>query len=256
MSGGAFSRAAQADVVAEEPGGGALEQRAVTSRRAGRRIRGSLLRTGALRAVVALPPGSAQPHSVSLQLWVLRAAPDGRPDAVPPGRGVLLVDGTRFARTGARESGPHWESLQAFVLSALEALDRPDAADPPDGAVRVPLIEPLDDEVDVTPGRCTSATAEPSGLELAAAWREAATVLTDLARRAERLSDLEFGIDRPQTTVGVGDLVKAGALAPRSGRQPLDGAAAPGGDSVPLLTVADLPAGGTPGGLVAAGSAP
>lgn len=195
-------------MVAEEPGGGALEQRAVASREAGRRIRGSLLRTGALRAVVPLPPGSAQPHSVSLQLWVLRAAPDGRPDAVPPGQGVLLVDGTRFARTGARESGPHGESLQAFVLSALEALDRPDAADPPDGAVRVPLMEPLDDEVDVTPGRCTSATAEPSGLELAAAWREAATVLTDLARRAERLSDLEFGIDRPQTTVGVGDLVQ------------------------------------------------
>ncbi|MFD7767309.1 N-6 DNA methylase [Streptomyces sp. NPDC059787] len=239
-----------------KPGGAAVVvlPPAVASRKAGRRIRGSLLRTGALRAVVALPPGSAQPHSVSLQLWILRAAPDGTA-AVPPGQDVLLVDATRFARTGTRESGPHWESLRAFSLSALEAFDRPDA-DLPDGAVRVPLIELLDDEVDVTPGRYASVTAEPSGLELAAAWREAGTALTDLARRAERLSELRFSADLPQTTTSVGDLVKAGALSLRSGQQTPDGTTAPGRDSVPLLTVADLLTDGTPSGLVAAGSAP
>ncbi|MFI1418747.1 N-6 DNA methylase [Streptomyces sp. NPDC020731] len=239
-----------------KPGGAAVVvlPPAVASRKAGRRIRGSLLRTGALRAVVALPPGSAQPHSVSLQLWILRAAPDGTA-AVPPGQDVLLVDATRFARTGTRESGPDWESLRAFSLSALEALDRPDS-DLPDGAVRVPLIELLDDEVDVTPGRYASVTAEPSGLELAAAWREAGTALTDLARRAERLSELRFSADRPQTTTSVGDLVKAGALSLRSGQQTLDGTAAPGRNSVPLLTVADLLTDGAPSGLVAAGSAP
>ncbi|MER6624180.1 N-6 DNA methylase [Streptomyces sp. NPDC000931] len=239
-----------------KPGGAAVVvlPPAVASRKAGRRIRGSLLRTGALRAVVALPPGSAQPHSVSLQLWILRAAPDGTA-AVPPGQDVLLVDATRFARTGTRESGPHWEPLRAFALSALEALDRPDAG-LPDGSVRVPLIELLDDEVDVTPGRYAPVTAEPSGLELAAAWKEAGTVLTDLARRAERLAELRFSADRPQTTTSVGDLVKAGALSLRSGQQTADGATAPGGDSVPLLTVADLLTDGTPNGLVAAGSAP
>ncbi|MFJ3548136.1 N-6 DNA methylase [Streptomyces sp. NPDC090114] len=239
-----------------KPGGAAVVvlPPAVASRKAGRRIRGSLLRTGALRAVVALPPGSAQPHSVSLQLWILRAAPDGTA-AVPPGQDVLLVDATRFARTGTRESGPNWESLRAFSFSALEALDRPDS-DLPDGAVRVPLIELLDDEVDVTPGRYASVTAEPSGLELAAAWREAGTALTDLARRAERLSELRFSADLPQTTTSVGDLVKAGALSLRSGQQTLDGTTAPGRNSVPLLTVADLLTDGAPSGLVAAGSAP
>ncbi|MFJ2949612.1 N-6 DNA methylase [Streptomyces sp. NPDC087226] len=239
-----------------KPGGAAVVvlPPAVASRKAGRRIRGSLLRTGALRAVVALPPGSAQPHSVSLQLWILRAAPDGTA-AVPPGQDVLLVDATRFARTGTRESGPNWESLRAFSLSALEALDRPDS-DLPDGAVRVPLIELLDDEVDVTPGRYASVTAEPSGLELAAAWREAGTALTDLARRAERLSELRFSADLPQTTTSVDDLVKAGALSLRSGQQTLDGTTAPGRNSVPLLTVADLLTDGAPSGLVAAGSAP
>ncbi|MFD8537410.1 N-6 DNA methylase [Streptomyces rubrogriseus] len=239
-----------------EPGGAAVVvlPPAVASRKAGRRIRGSLLRTGVLRAVVALPPGSAQPHSVSLQLWILRAAPDG-PGAVPPGQDALLVDATRFARTGGREAGPNWEPLQAFVLSALRALDHSDA-DLPDGAVRVPLIELLDDEVDVTPGRHTSVSAEPSGLELAGVWKEMGSTLTDLVRRSERLSELEFGSNRPQTTAGVGDLVKAGALSLRAGQQPLDGVVASGQSSVPLLTVADLLADGSPSELVALDSAP
>ncbi|AXL92316.1 N-6 DNA methylase [Streptomyces sp. CB09001] len=239
-----------------EPGGAAVVvlPPAVASRKAGRRIRGSLLRTGALRAVVALPPGSAQPHSVSLQLWILRAAPDG-PGTGSPGQDALLIDATRFARTGGRESGPTWEPLQAFVLSALQALDHPDV-ELPDGAVRVPLIELLDDEVDVTPGRYTSVRTEPSGLELSTVWKEVGATLTDLARRAERLSELEFDGDGPQTTVGVGDLVKAGALSLRAGQQPLDGAVASGGTSVPLLTVADLVADGTPSGNVAVESAP
>ncbi|MEU7404378.1 MULTISPECIES: N-6 DNA methylase [unclassified Streptomyces] len=239
-----------------EPGGSAVVvlPPAVASRKAGRRIRGSLLRTGALRAVVALPPGSAQPHSVSLQLWILRAAPDG-PGTAPPGQDALLVDATRFARTGGREAGPNWEPLQTFVLSALRTLDHSDA-DLPDGVVRVPLIDLLDDEVDVTPGRYTSVSTEPSGLELAAVWKEMGSTLTELVRRAERLSELEFGSNGPQTTAGVGDLVKAGALSLRAGQQPLDGAVASGQNFVPLLTVADLLADGSPSGLVAIDSAP
>ncbi|MER7489108.1 hypothetical protein ABTY20_24995 [Streptomyces sp. NPDC126497] len=46
------------------------------------------------------------------------------------------------------------------------------------------------------------------------------------------------------------------ALPLRSGQQTVDGAPAPGRDSVPLLTVAGLLTDGTPSGLVAAGSAP
>ncbi|KES09070.1 N-6 DNA methylase [Streptomyces toyocaensis] len=238
------------------PGGTAviLLPPAVASRKAGRRIRGSLLRTGVLRAVVSLPPGSAQPHSVSLQLWVLRCPPAG-PDSVTPGQDALLVDATRFARAGTRETGPRWEALQAFVLSAVQALDHPET-ELPDGSVRVPLIDLLDDEVDVTPGRYTSASTEPSGLELAASWKEVGSILTDLARRARRLAELEFDTGRPQTTVGVGDLVKAGALSLRAGQQPPDDAVTSGGDTVPLLSVTDLLTDGTPSGRVATGSAP
>ncbi|MFJ4718301.1 N-6 DNA methylase [Streptomyces luteogriseus] len=239
-----------------EPGGAAVIvlPPAVASRKAGRRIRGSLLRTGALRAVVSLPPGSAQPHSVSLQLWILRAAPDGSA-AAPPSQDALLVDATRFARPGTREPSPDWDSLGSYVLSALTALDQPDQ-EPPQGAVRVSLLDLLDDEVDVTPGRYTTPTAEPSRKELAGKWDEFGSLLTDLADHTRRLSALDFEAGTPQTTTTVGDLAKAGALTLRAGQQPQESAAPAGGAAVPFLTIADLLHDGTPSGTVPTGSAP
>lgn len=238
-----------------KPGGAAVVvlPPAVASRKAGRRIRGSLLRTGALRSVVSLPPGSAQPHSVSLQLWILQAATDGSA-AAPPTQDALLVDATRFARPGSREPSPDWAALGSFVLTAMAALDHPDQ-DPPEGAVRVPLLDLLDDEVDVTPGRYTASTTEPSGKELRAKWDEFGTLLTDLADHARHLSVLGFEAGAPQTTASVGDLVKAGALTLRAGQQPPETVTPTGGATVPLLTVADLLHDGAPGGLLPLDSA-
>ncbi|MFE4994631.1 N-6 DNA methylase [Streptomyces mirabilis] len=238
-----------------KPGGAAVIvlPPAVASRKAGRRIRGSLLRTGVLRAVVALPPGSAQPHSVSLQLWVLRAAPDS-PVSTAASQDALLVDATRFARPGAREPGPDWDALGAFVLSALEVLDHPDA-DLPESAVRVPLLDLLDDEVDVTPGRYTASSTEPSGIELAASWGRLGASLADLAGHVQYLSKLGFEAETPQATATVGDLVKAGALTLRAGQQPSETAAPSREAAVPLLTVPDLLMDGTPSGLLPVGSA-
>ncbi|MGW3625796.1 N-6 DNA methylase [Streptomyces sp. NPDC000880] len=226
---------------------------AVASRKAGRRIRGSLLRTGLLRAVVALPPGCAQPHSVSLQLWVLRAAPEGSA-AGPASQDALLVDATRFA--GAREPGPDWEALATFVLSAVAELDKPERP-LPEGAVRVPLLDLLDDEVDVTPGRYTASSTEPSGVELAASWEELAGSLTELGNLVQHLSKLDFADGEPRTTATVGDLVKAGALTLRAGQQPSDSTTTtttttPDRDAgVPLLTVPDLLMNGAPSALLA-----
>ncbi|QCD59657.1 N-6 DNA methylase [Streptomyces hawaiiensis] len=240
-----------------KPGGTAVVvlPPAVASRKAGRRIRGSLLRTGALRAVVSLPPGSAQPHSVSLQLWILRTAPDGGPAAAPPSQNALLVDATRFARSGTREPSPDWDGLGSFVLTAMAALDQVDQ-EPPQGAVRVPLLDLLDDEVDVTPGRYAAAAAEPSRKELAGKWDGFGSLLTDLADHAQRLSALDFEAGTSQTTTTVGDLVKAGALTLRAGQQQPDPAATARGAAVPLLTIADLLHDGTPSGVVPTGSAP
>ncbi|MEV0491483.1 N-6 DNA methylase [Streptomyces atratus] len=223
---------------------------AVASRKAGRRIRGSLLRTGMLRAVVALPPGCAQPHSVSLQLWVLRATATGAP-ASPGPQDALLVDATRLGKPGAaREQGPDWDALAGFVLSAVSELDTPEAA-LPEGAVRVSLLDLLDDEVDVTPGRYTASGTEPSGIELAASWNELTGYLSELSHLVQHLSKLGFEGGEPRTTATVGDLVKAGALTLRAGQQPSDTATALRGAAVPLLTVPDLLMDGRPSGLTA-----
>ncbi|MFF4018903.1 N-6 DNA methylase [Streptomyces sp. NPDC001843] len=238
-----------------KPGGAAVVvlPPAVASRKAGRRVRGSLLRTGALRAVVSLPPGSAQPHSVSLQLWVLQAAVNGSA-AAPPSQDALLVDATRFARPGSREPSPDWAALGSFVLAAMATLDHPDQ-DPPEGAVRVPLLDLLDDEVDVTPGRYTASVTEPSRKELLAKWEEFGSLLTGLADHAQQLSLLDFEAGAPQTTATVGDLVKAGALTLRAGQQPPETVTPTRGATVPFLTVADLLHDGAPGGLLATDSA-
>ncbi|MEU2095298.1 N-6 DNA methylase [Streptomyces globisporus] len=239
-----------------KPGGAAVAvlPPAVASRKAGRRIRGSLLRTGALRAVVSLPPGSAQPHSVSLQLWILRAAPEG-PTTAPPSQHVLLMDATHFARPGTREPSPDWDGLSSFVLASMATLDQVDQ-DPAKGAVRVPLLDLLDDEVDVTPGRYTAATDEPSREELADKWSAFETLLTELADHSRRLSRLDFETGTSQTTTTVGDLVKAGALTLRAGQQPPETAATARGATVPLLTIADLLHDGTPSGMVPTALAP
>ncbi|MEV4680706.1 N-6 DNA methylase [Streptomyces kurssanovii] len=236
------------------PGGTAvvLLPPAVASRKAGRRIRGSLLRTGLLRAVVALPPGCAQPHSVSLQMWVLRAAPDGSVQA-PPAQDALLVDATRFSRPGAREPGPDWEALSSYVLSAVAELDKP-AGTLPQGAVRVSLLDLLDDEVDVTPGRWTTAGAGTSGVELAASWDELSGALAELTGLTQLLAKLHLGDAEPRTTTTVGDLVKAGALTLATGQQPSETGLSSGA-AVPLLTVPDLMMDGAPSSSVATGTA-
>jgi hypothetical protein len=237
------------------PGGSAVVvlPPAVASRKAGRRIRGSLLRTGLLRAVVALPQGCAQPHSVSLQLWVLRAAGEGS-SAGPAAQDALLVDATRFGRPGARETGPDWEALSSFVLPAVAELDTP-GAKLPESAVRVSLLDLLDDEVDVTPGRYTSSGAETSGVELAASWDELSGALGELTQLTQHLSKLDVEEGESRTATTVGDLVKAGVLTLRAGQQPTEPpGSVRGGKDVPLLTVADLLMGGAPSGTVAAGT--
>ncbi|MEU2671917.1 hypothetical protein ABZ622_24215 [Streptomyces sp. NPDC007164] len=226
---------------------------AVASRKAGRRIRGSLLRTGLPKAVVALPPGCAQPHSVSLQLWVLRTAPEG-PAAGPGVQDALLIDATRAGRPGAREQGPDWEALTASVLSAVARLDSPERELPED-AVRVSLLDLLDDEVDVTPGRYTGSGGEPSGVELSASWRELTGALGELAGPATHLSKLGLTGSEPRTTATVGDLVKAGALTLHAGQQPAETAPLSGTSGTPLLTVPDLLMEGAPGRLLAPGAA-
>lgn len=227
------------------PGGTAvvLLPPAVANRKAGRRIRGSLLRTGLLRAVVALPPGCAPPHSVSLQLWVLRM-----PVAGQPAQGtdeLLLADGvSRFPRASARDSVPDWDALGAFVRSAIDAVNttvgREEAdkrgsgngrkpAQPeralPECVAAVPVIDLLDDEVDLTPGRHVTPGSSGDGPRLADSWGEFGRLVAELGDTGRRLAVLGLSDDEAgaQPTTTVGELARAGALTLRSGQQPSDG---------------------------------
>jgi predicted DNA-binding transcriptional regulator AlpA/predicted RNA methylase len=97
-------------------------------RKAGKRIRAELLRNGVLEKVVALPAGMVASHPQPVHLWILRRAAEGHRSV----RSVGMVD-----LTGADPNG------------TLEFR--------PDQVVDVPVIDLLDDTVDLTPSAYTSA---------------------------------------------------------------------------------------------------
>ncbi|MEU4411182.1 N-6 DNA methylase [Streptosporangium sp. NPDC023963] len=238
------------------PGGTAvlLMPPGVASRKAGRRIRAGLLRSGVLRAVVALPPGTAPPHSVALHLWVLRAPAEGGTGA---GTGVLLVDaaGVQPEPSGGTQrtgrAAIDWPLLHRRVVSAVQPGDE-DRDRPADHAV-LPVIDLLDDEVDLTPARHVPKVAASTDLGLRRSWNRFGTLLHELRDLTATLSALEPSGEEPagQGAVTVGDLLRAGAMTMRAGQQPADGAVRTGDapdDAVPVLTVADVLAGGRPSG--------
>lgn len=187
----------------------------VAARGSGRRVRAALLRTGAVRAVVAVPPGAAAPLHIGLHLWVLQRPADedaGGRDA------VLFVDTAaedqQTDRTTAPGSTPRppgsvrhgrdgidWDRLRDTALTHWQAF----AANPraftavPGIAHAVPVVDLLDDLVDLTPARHVRAAgpaADP----------------TEVVRQAGDLADrLASGINSLATAVGsVGDVHPAG----------------------------------------------
>ncbi|MER7418335.1 N-6 DNA methylase [Micromonospora peucetia] len=221
------------------PGGHAvlLMPPAAAGRRAGRRIRAELLRRGALRAVIALPSGVAAPHGVPLHLWVLRR-PTG--DAPAPAR-ALLVDG---AEGDVSE-------LSARVLAAWRAFSAaPDAEVEGDGFARaVPVIELLDEEVDLTPARRQPAVGgEQTGEHLVRTRERLAAVVAGLPALMPRVSPTAAASAPPPTSVA--DLIRGGALhligpvrvSSAAGQPHVDGS--PRSESRPsVLTVPDVLAG-------------
>ncbi|MFE4665243.1 N-6 DNA methylase [Streptomyces sp. NPDC056716] len=156
----------------------------VAYRKAGRRIRAELVRRGVLTQVTALPSGTAASHALPVHLWHLR-----RPRALgDAATAVRMVD-----LTAGDPDGP------------LE----PD----PGQLAEIPLIELLDDTVDLTPGRhvqesCRDYAAEYDSLrgELTEQVRLLAELLPALAAGAGPGS-----LDGP--TVSVADLAQAGLVA-------------------------------------------
>jgi len=226
---------------------------AAASRRAGRRIRGALLRAGVLRAVIALPPGCAPPHSVALHLWVLQAG-HARQSMESP-HTVRLIDAVGAVRTA---QGIGWSLLRSAVLAAIGVNDSasgPDNGDLTQLHIRsatVPTIDLLDDEVDLTPARHVPANSAGDSRVFRESWSRFSTLLAGLQTSRDSLSAINLSMNEVQSgTTTVGELVRAGALALYAGQLPTEGSVRTGevGETgVPVLTVPDLLMGGKPGG--------
>ncbi|MER5355930.1 N-6 DNA methylase [Kitasatospora sp. NPDC002551] len=234
----------------------------VAARRAGRRVRAELLRSGALRAVVALPAGAAPPYGVPLHLWVLRAPRPG-----DDFRQVLLLDAASASPTSGEvaEGGRdkvRWPELRRTVLDAWRAFDlaaREGLPLPPDrpGQHRtVAAIDLLDDETDLSPARHVPPAAPPGGAaglshlggrltELLAGLADPGTLLPEPAGEADGAGGAGVAV------ATLGELVRSGLLEVHS-----SGAGVPsrpaGADptGTPVLTDQDLITGSTPGAVL------
>jgi len=242
---------------------------AAASRRSGRRIRADLLRRGALRAVIALPAGAAPPYGIPLHLWVLRK-PGAEPQRTPE---LLLVDTAEPAEqtTGGGRDRLDLTALRRTVLDAWHAYEGPgetsqseqretsrseqratpatEQRDTAPGAASrtVPVIELLDDDVDLAPARHLPSPAATGGPAELAAVRERLTRTLGLATGLTPPPPaVTTPAHRPLTTIG--ELARAGALQLRHGGT--------GTGTGPLLTEHDVLAGTAPSGSLPADGTP
>ncbi|MFJ4842358.1 N-6 DNA methylase [Streptomyces sp. NPDC088746] len=215
---------------------------AAASRRSGRRIRADLLRRGALRAVIALPAGAAPPYGIPLHVWVLRKPGTEQ----PPAPELLVVDAAEPETAGAPSGRDRldWPAVRAAVLDAWTPFDVPGRREPveerPGTSRAVPVIELLDDDVDLAPARHLPPPAAGGGAAELVRVRER---LDDTLKLTARLTPPPpvpcEPTRRPFTTVG--ELARAGALYLRTG----SGA---GSGPVPVLTEHDVLSGAAPSG--------
>ncbi|MFF3089233.1 N-6 DNA methylase [Streptomyces nojiriensis] len=278
-----------------KPGGYAvmLLPPGVAFRSSGRRVRAELIRGGALRAVVSLPTRAAYPLHIGLQIWVFQRPEPGGTDRTT----VLFVDGEGEQRDGApgtasatdtatadagtgtgirggsrpRRSGSSsstasssaasfdWAGLTDQVLGQWAAFTAaPDAySDEPGVARAVPLVDLLDDVVDVTPARHVRATAadiDPSALarRVDDLYKQLAEQVAALAASSASDGWQPSGASAHEwRTATVSDLARGGALtvlrAATPGTRGSKGSGAPAVER-PVLAARDIAAGNPPSG--------
>jgi SAM-dependent methyltransferase len=207
-------------------------------RSAGRRIRGELLRRGVVRAVVALPPGLLPATSVGLHLWVLR-----RPADTQVTDRVLMVDASRMEQTTA-------EAVIELAVPAWRSYERdPASVDEQAGLVKlVPVIDMLDEEVDLTPARHL-AVADDEKRDPAELLASGEQVLKRLHQVADSLPALA-PVDQPALSevrgLSLDELVRTGAVEVFRGYSRVSVDAE--GTSEPGVTGGDVVHGGGPSG--------
>ncbi|MEU0718870.1 N-6 DNA methylase [Streptomyces lavendulocolor] len=252
-----------------DPGGWAvlILPPATASRPSGRRVRAELVRSGAVRAVLALPAGAAPPLHVGLQLWVLQ-----RPEPAGPERkSVLFVDAagspstgageqeTGSPRTGTSRAPIDWPDLTAQTFAHWEGFTAdPDRSVAEPGAARtVPVVDLLDDLVDLTPARQVRISrTDVDPVELSARTDTGHRELTAAARSLLHAADLtgwtQSGSSaRDWRTATASDLARGGAVTllrtvPDSKGPEREGVASV--PAAPVLTGADIARGTGPTG--------
>ncbi|MFE7109869.1 N-6 DNA methylase [Streptomyces sp. NPDC057575] len=244
---------------------------ATASRPSGRRVRAELVRGGAVRAVLALPAGAAPPLHVGLQLWVLQRPEPGGPER----KSVLFIDmagslgsgaGEQAAgspRTGSFRAATDWAGLTARTLAHWAAF----TADPggfaaePGTARAVPVVDLLDELVDLTPARQVRISrTDVDPVELSTRTETGRRALTEAARSLLDAVGLTAwtppepgGAAREWRTATASDLARGGALTllravpDTKGPEPEpEGAAS--ARAAPVLTGADIARGTGPTG--------
>ncbi|MEF9907722.1 N-6 DNA methylase [Streptomyces sp. P9-A2] len=214
------------------PGGHAalLLPPATAGRASGRRVRAELVRSGALRAVVALPVGASVPFHIGLQIWILQRPEPGGAER----KSVLFVDTAESSaadaktdtrtgprtRGGSRSASLDWERITGRALGAWHAFAAdPDAFEDEPGVARaVDMVDLLDETVDLTPTRLVRASrSEVDPAKLAA---EADATRRNLVKAAKSLGraagyddwDAAGGSAREWRTATAADLARGGAL--------------------------------------------
>lgn len=193
-----------------------LMPQAAAVRRPGRRIRAQLLRKGALRAVIAVSAANQANH-----LWLLR-----RPAGEVPATVLMMA-----------AAGP-----PAIIATWRRFTGDPRHEEP--GVSRaVPVIDLLDDEVDLNPARYLSAPPAEQTAERFVETREGlATALSGLPRLIPDLRPA--GQPRPLTFVTVAELARTGQVEVYQAPVRADS----GDGSTPLLTAEDVIEGRPPSG--------
>jgi predicted RNA methylase len=170
-----------------EPGGHVLMVMPASGayRKAGRRIRSEVVRRGILRQVVALPPGTATSHALPVHLWCLQR-PEGSQGADTQ-HTVRMVDLT--------DNSPD-EDLEPR----------------PDQVADVPLIELLDDTVDLTPGSHLRSRHRDYPGEYAALRRELEDRIRQLTVLLPEFATGSEPGSLDGATTSVADLARAGLV--------------------------------------------
>ncbi|MEU7044722.1 N-6 DNA methylase [Streptomyces varsoviensis] len=167
------------------PGGRALVvmPASVAYRKAGRRIRAEAVRRGLLAEVVALPPGMVVSHAQPVHLWTLRR-PSGPSDSAAS---VRMVDLTANAPDGPMEP------------TAEQVVD-------------VPLVELLNDSVDLTPSTYVEAYRQDFPAEYSKLRRDIEKRLNLLAALLPALRAGEGPGALDNATISLADLSRAGLV--------------------------------------------